>query len=296
MAAAAAAAAFDPKMFGMDPKMMASLGIDPKAMASLASMDPKTMASLGMDPKSMASLASMDPKELAKLDPKMLASLDPSLAAMYASMGMPGLAGSTSHNGISGSSSKSPAAAEANNKNHEETTAAAPSGPVVKETGGITNEPNNTNGTARENPNNANNTIDSHEKTSTADEGTDNEGSTKGGLTSEERVLLREKKKARLQKEQQDGHEVVQDGHHQDVQHHEDDHHQDSHDQDGQDGLHADHDEGHSSGADEGSVNADGSKSDGPRLTRSGRRRGVGKLDAVVDKIAQDTPQTEESV
>merc|ERR1712088_516880 len=190
----------------------------------------------GMDPKSMASLASMDPKELAKLDPKMLASLDPSLAAMYASMGMPGLAGSTSHNGISGSSSKSPAAAgggggttikakpgtvaaalegkkkaaaaaaaaaEANNKNHEETTAAAPSGPVVKETGGITNEPNNTNGTARENPNNANNTIDSHEKTSTADEGTDNEGSTKGGLTSEERVLLREKKKARLQKEQE---------------------------------------------------------------------------------------------
>merc|ERR1712083_827822 len=130
----------------------------------------------------------------------------------------------------------------------------------------------------------------------TDNEGTDNEGSTKGGLTSEERVLLREKKKARLQKEQQDGHEVVQDGHHQDVQHHEDDHHQDSHDQDGQDGLHADHDEGHSSGADEGSVNADGSKSDGPRLTRSGRRRGVGKLDAVVDKIAQDTPQTEESV
>merc|ERR1712115_724834 len=35
-------------------------------------------------------------------------------------------------------------------------------------------------------------------------EGTDNDGSTKGGLTSEERVLLREKKKARLQKEQAD--------------------------------------------------------------------------------------------
>merc|ERR1712088_890960 len=34
-------------------------------------------------------------------------------------------------------------------------------------------------------------------------EGTDTEGSTKGGLTSEERVLLREKKKARLQKEQE---------------------------------------------------------------------------------------------
>merc|ERR1712079_948195 len=36
-------------------------------------------------------------------------------------------------------------------------------------------------------------------------EGTDNDGSTKGGLTSEERVLLREKKKARLQKEQELG-------------------------------------------------------------------------------------------
>merc|ERR1712098_382525 len=34
-------------------------------------------------------------------------------------------------------------------------------------------------------------------------EGTDTEGSTKGGLTSEERVLLREKKKVRLQKEQE---------------------------------------------------------------------------------------------
>merc|ERR1719232_933432 len=34
-------------------------------------------------------------------------------------------------------------------------------------------------------------------------EGIDNDGTTKGGLTSEERVLLREKKKARLQKEQE---------------------------------------------------------------------------------------------
>jgi len=169
-----------------------------------------------------------------------------------------------------------------------------------------------------------------HEKTSTADEGIDNEGSTKGGLTSEERVLLREKKKARLQKEQQDGHEFQQDGHevqqdghevqqdghheghhqdgHQDLGHpgHQDGHpghkdghpghqddtlgntlgHQDGHQEDGhhneedlpQDGLHEeDLDGGNGSDGGEGSVteNADGSKSEGPRLTRSGRRRGT---------------------
>lgn len=44
-----------------------------------------------------------------------------------------------------------------------------------------------------------NNIIDPNDN----NDGTDNEGSTKGGLTSEERVLLREKKKARLQKEQE---------------------------------------------------------------------------------------------
>merc|ERR1712241_80087 len=53
-AAASAAAAFD-------PKMLVSAGIDPKMF--------------GLDPKTMASLASMDPKELAKLDP--------TLAALY---------------------------------------------------------------------------------------------------------------------------------------------------------------------------------------------------------------------
>jgi hypothetical protein len=44
-----------------------------------------------------------------------------------------------------------------------------------------------------------NNIIDPNDN----NDGTDTEGSTKGGLTSEERVLLREKKKARLQKEQE---------------------------------------------------------------------------------------------
>merc|ERR1711881_712011 len=224
--------------------------------------------------------------------------------------GMPGLSGLT-HNGISSGSSKSSSAsmmgsggggggttikakpgtvaaaleekkkaaaaaaaaavaAEANNKNHEEAVTAAAQ-PVVSKDQTITNEPNNTNGTAREN---SNTNIDHPEKTSTADEGTDNEGSTKGGLTSEERVLLREKKKARLQKEQhqdglevQDGlhHEGHQDGHHHEGHHDQEDHHH-------QDGLHEDHDGGHSSDGGEGSMteNADGSKSDGPRLTRSG--------------------------
>merc|ERR1712083_386159 len=46
-----------------------------------------------------------------------------------------------------------------------------------------------------------NNIIDPNDN----NDGTDTEGSTKGGLTSEERVLLREKKKARLQKEQELG-------------------------------------------------------------------------------------------
>merc|ERR1712079_538460 len=74
-AAASAAAAFD-------PKMLASMGIDPKM--------------LGLDPKTMASLASMDPKELAKLDP--------TLAALY---GMPP-GGTSTHNGVSKSSSSQP--------------------------------------------------------------------------------------------------------------------------------------------------------------------------------------------
>merc|ERR1719282_1210707 len=98
----------DPKMLGgLDPKILADMGIDPRMLdpkaqaAAAAAFDPKMF---GLDPKTMASLASMDPKELAKLDPKMLASLDPSLAAMYASMS--GLPGAT-HNGIATSKAAS---------------------------------------------------------------------------------------------------------------------------------------------------------------------------------------------
>merc|ERR1739838_840266 len=75
----------------MDPKILQSMGIDPKIMSGmmdpkmLAGLDPKMLASLGMDPKV---LASMDPKMLASmgLDPKMMS--DPNLMAMYA-MGLP---------------------------------------------------------------------------------------------------------------------------------------------------------------------------------------------------------------
>merc|ERR1712012_903750 len=72
----------DPKLLasmgmpGLDPKSMqaaasAAAAFDPKLLAS-AGIDPKMF---GSDPKTMASLASMDPKELAKLDP--------ALAALY---------------------------------------------------------------------------------------------------------------------------------------------------------------------------------------------------------------------
>merc|ERR1711997_729771 len=50
-----------------------------------------------------------------------------------------------------------------------------------------------------------NNIIDPNDN----NDGTDTEGSTKGGLTSEERVLLREKKKARLQKEQEQNNQNI---------------------------------------------------------------------------------------
>merc|ERR1712062_544776 len=75
----------DPKMLaGMDPKMLASMGIDPSLL------DPKAMSGLaGLDPKAMSGLAGLDPKAL--MDPKALAGLDPS----------------SSHNGVPKSSGAS---------------------------------------------------------------------------------------------------------------------------------------------------------------------------------------------
>merc|ERR1712228_240076 len=113
----------------------------------------------------------------------------------------------------------------------------------------------------------------------TDNEGTDNEGSTKGGLTSEERVLLREKKKARLQKEQADqlSQETCQNNQELNFG--------------GQKG-----DEGHSESGAEGSATEGDEGTEGGsargRLTRSGRRKGLGKLDDVVDKLQDGTNET----
>merc|ERR1712203_104880 len=104
-------------------------------------------------------------------------------------------------------------------------------------------------------------------------EGTDTEGSTKGGLTSEERVLLREKKKARLQKEQ----EQTTCQNNQPTE-----------------SLDGDPNDGHSSVAEgsdaEGEPGSEGSaQPKGPRQTRSGRRLGnLGKLDNNADNIQTD--------
>merc|ERR1711956_55474 len=221
----------DPKMLeGMDPKILASLGMgmpgmDPKSMAAAsaqaaAAFDPKMLASaghdpkmFGLDPKTMASLASMDPKELAKLDP--------ALAALY---GLPPGGGTSQHNGVSkGNSSQSRpkpgtvAAALAdktkdnntNNQNQDNSVPQDMSNPSIA--GGVsadlatavaatTKQQNGGTGEIQTAPNaDQNNIIDPNDN----NDGTDTEGSTKGGLTSEERVLLREKKKARLQKEQE---------------------------------------------------------------------------------------------
>merc|ERR1711994_570266 len=100
---------------GIDPKMMA--GMDPKILAGMG-MDPKILQSMGIDPKMMSGM--MDPKMMAGLDPKMLASMgmdpkmlsDPNLMAMYA-MGMPGMmppmtSGSGMTNGIGSSGTPLP--------------------------------------------------------------------------------------------------------------------------------------------------------------------------------------------
>ncbi len=296
-------AGLDPKLLGLDPKTLAALDpkllmdmgidprlLDPKAASSLASaFDPKLLASagldpkmFGLDPKTMASLASMDPKELAKLDP--------SLAALYGLPGMP------SHNGVS---SKSPASGSQGSKVKPGTVAAAleekkrAAAEAAKATpskaksndASETSEAKNSNNSVepeannskpesipenledvseptKQNGNDTKETPDASVANTEASDGgneamdsSNDTSEVKGGLTSEERVLLREKKKARLQKEQQ----------------------QNDQNNDG----------GNSSGA-EGSITDQSTDSSGTRLTRSGRRRGLGKLDAVVDKL-QDT-------
>jgi hypothetical protein len=190
-------AGMDPKMLasmGMDPKMLQSMGIDPKMMASMmdpkamASMDPKMLASMGLDPKMMAGL---DPKMLASMgmDPKMLS--DPNLMAMYA-MGMPGMmppmsSGASMTNGIGSSGTPLPSSKTTMSAKPKPGTVAAAlqekkeSEKARSEHGG-------------------DDIYDNHDR-SNSDAEVGSEEDFRRGLTSEERVLLREKKKERLMKE-----------------------------------------------------------------------------------------------
>merc|ERR550532_2109702 len=175
----------DPKnvaksMPAIDPKMMSMMGMDPKM---LAGMDPKMLASMGLDPKGapdpkMMSMMGMDPKVLASMgiDPKMLS--DPNLMAMY-SMGMmpPMSSAAPMSNGI-GSSSGTPLPSSKGN-----TTAKPKPGTVAA--------------ALQEKK-------ESEKARSGSEQGAENKGPEddfRRGLTSEERVVLREKKKERLMKE-----------------------------------------------------------------------------------------------
>merc|ERR1712045_269586 len=176
-------AGMDPKMLaGMDPKMMAAM-MDPKMMAAM--MDPKTMAS--MDPKMLASMG-LDPKMLASMgmDPKMLS--DPNLIAMY-SMGMPGLLppggspASSLSNGVASAGTPLPSSKGGTTKPKPGTVAAALQEKKESEK-------------ARAETTTENHEVSNHDRS--MEEGDDD---FRKGLTSEERVLLREKKKERLMKE-----------------------------------------------------------------------------------------------
>merc|ERR1719228_1112499 len=186
----------DPKnvaksMPAMDPKMMSMMGMDPKM---LAGMDPKMLASMGLDPKGapdpkMMSMMGMDPKVLASMgiDPKMLS--DPNLMAMY-SMGMmpPMSSAAPMSNGI-GSSPGTPLPSSKGN-----TTAKPKPGTVAaalqekKESEKARSE------------HGGDDMYDNHDR-SNSDAEVGSEEDFRRGLTSEERVLLREKKKERLMKE-----------------------------------------------------------------------------------------------
>merc|ERR1719450_793244 len=157
----------------MDPKMMAAM-MDPKTMAS---MDPKMLASMGLDPKMLASMG---------MDPKMLS--DPNLMAMY-SMGMPGLLppggspASSLSNGVASAGTPLPSSKGGTTKPKPGTVAAALQEKKESEKARVDAVPEN------------------HDATSHDRSIDENDEDFRKGLTSEERVLLREKKKERLMKE-----------------------------------------------------------------------------------------------
>merc|ERR1712241_548932 len=195
------AAAMDPKdvaksMPGVDPKMMSMMGLDPKM---LAGMDPKMLASMGLDPKGAPDpkMMSMNPRVLASMgiDPKMLS--DPNLMAMY-SMGMmpPMSSAAPMSNGI-GSSSGTPLPSSKGS-----TTAKPKPGTVAAALQEKKESEKARSGSdhAAENKDSAN-----HEDNN-SDVGEGAEEDFRRGLTSEERVLLREKKKERLMKENESEH------------------------------------------------------------------------------------------
>merc|ERR1719458_311933 len=157
-------------MMGMDPKMLASMGLDPKGAP-----DPKMMSMMGMDPKVLASMG---------IDPKMLS--DPNLMAMY-SMGMmpPMSSAAPMSNGI-GSSSGTPLPSSkgaGTSKPKPGTVAAALQEKKESEKARAETTPEN-------------HEVSNHDRS--MEEGDED---FRKGLTSEERVLLREKKKERLMKE-----------------------------------------------------------------------------------------------
>merc|ERR1719400_2304794 len=166
----------------MDPKMMASMG-----------MDPKMMSMMGMDPKM---LASMDPKMLASMgiDPKMLS--DPNLMAMYSMGMMPPMSQPSPMTNGNTSGTPLPSSKGGNTaKPKPGTVAAALQEKKESEKARGGSEHGGEKGS------------ENHDD-SNSDVGEGSEDDFRRGLTSEVRVLLREKKKERLMKENETEHQM----------------------------------------------------------------------------------------
>jgi len=148
--------------------MLASMGLDPKMLAGI---DPKMLASMGLDPKMLS---------------------DPNLMAMYA-MGMPGMmppmSSASMSNGVGSSGTPLPSS-------KGNLTAKPKPGTVAA----ALQEKKESEKARSEHGGEENNMYDNHDR-SNSDAGEGSEEDFRRGLTSEERVLLREKKKERLMKE-----------------------------------------------------------------------------------------------